>query len=79
MEFVVGYVALGTHKLSKEMMKEYCEKVDKDRTFNTITNNCQAWVQSVLKELVDNKHLSQLAYDEFKKNNDITPLFPLSG
>lgn len=73
-ESVVGYLALGTHKLTKEMMKEYCEKVDKDRTFNTITNNCQAWVQSVLKELVDNKHLSQLAYDEFKKNTDILPL-----
>lgn len=74
MEFVVGYVALGTHKLTKKMMKGYCDKVDKDRAFNTITNNCQAWVQSVLKELVNNKHLSQLAYVEFKKNIGVNPL-----
>jgi hypothetical protein len=71
---LVGYASQGSYKLTQDMMNNYCDEIDEDRTFNTITNNCQAWVQSVLNKLIHKKHISQLAFDEFKRDNKITPL-----
>ena len=67
---LIGY----SNNLTHEEMNKICFNVSKDRIFNTITNNCQEWVKSVLVELVKNKNLSQLCLDELKENKEIIPL-----
>lgn len=67
---LVGY----SSKLTHETMDEICCKISNDRIFNTLFNNCQEWVKSVLFELVKTGHLSHLSMEELTENNEITPL-----
>jgi hypothetical protein len=68
---VIGILA---PDFNHEMMDYYCKKVYQDRIFNTLTNNCQDWVQSVLIELVKDKHLLQKDYDMLIRNDKMIPL-----
>jgi len=68
---LVGYSSL---QLTHENMEDICINITKDRIFNTIGNNCQEWVKSVLSELVKTGNLSHLCLEELKKDNEITPL-----
>jgi hypothetical protein len=67
---LVGY----SSKLTHEEMDNICKKISKDRIFNTLANNCQEWVKSVLSELVNSGNLSHLSLKELQENNEITPL-----
>jgi hypothetical protein len=71
---LVGYTAQDSNALSKDKLIEYCDNIDKDRVFNILTNNCQEWVKSVLKELIENKHLPFSACDMLKGNDKMIPL-----
>jgi hypothetical protein len=55
-------------------MNNICFKLSKNRTFNTLTNNCQNWVESVLIELVKTGNISKLCLEELENNNEILPL-----
>jgi hypothetical protein len=67
---LVGYSC----KLTHEEMNEICSNLSKDRTFSTLTNNCQKWVESVLAELVNTGNLNKLCLEELKEDNEIIPL-----
>jgi polyhydroxyalkanoate synthesis regulator phasin len=56
-------------------MVEIFEKITTERFFNTLTNNCQEKVKSILDELVKNGNLSRLSLDELKEENEITFIF----
>jgi hypothetical protein len=68
---LVGY---SSTNLTPEKILEICEKINQNRIFNNITNNCQQWIISVLNELVNQGYLSHLVLEELKINNEITPL-----
>jgi uncharacterized protein YaeQ len=68
---LVGY---SSGKFTHEEMINSCKKITEGRVFNTLTNNCQEWVKVVLSELVKTGNLSNLALEELKDNNEITPL-----
>lgn len=72
----VSYLVLVGHSstLTHEEMMDICSDLSKNRGFNTISNNCQEWVKSVLYELVRTGHLSHLCLEELKENNEIVPL-----
>ena len=55
-------------------MENICNKITKDRVFNTLTNNCQEWVKSVLSELVNAGYLPQSRLEKVKEDNEIAPL-----
>jgi hypothetical protein len=55
-------------------MNNICSKLSNNRTFNTVTNNCQKWVETVLVELVKTGNLSKLCLEELENNNEILPL-----
>jgi hypothetical protein len=67
---LVGY----SSKLNHEEMSNICSKLTENRTFNTLTNNCQKWVESVLVELANTGNISKLCLEELKNNNEIVPL-----
>jgi len=67
---VIGY----SSKLTHETMDEICCQISNNRIFNTLVNNCQEWVKSVLLELVNTGNLSSLSMEELTENNEITPL-----
>jgi len=68
---LVGY---SSYKLTHEEMINICTEVSKNRVFNTIINNCQEWVKTVLSELIDKGYLSKSSLDDFISENKITPL-----
>ena len=67
---LVGY---STNLIPKDM-NGICQKVSKNRKFNTLTNNCQEWVKSCLIELVNDGKISPLCLEQLKENNEIIPL-----
>ena len=66
----IGYAS----KLTHTQMIEYCDEITRNRIFNTIGNNCQRWVISLLIKLIEKDHLYCKCYDILKQDNEITPL-----
>lgn len=73
----VGY----SGKLTHEEMVKICIQLSKNRIFNTVSNNCQSWVNSVLVELINKGFLSQHSWDDFllENKNEIRPLLGWSN
>jgi hypothetical protein len=69
-KILVGYSKNLTHK----KMDEICKNITENWNYKLISNNCQDWVNNVLKELVNQNYLSPNSYEELKINNEITPL-----
>jgi hypothetical protein len=67
---IVGYSA----NLTPEQMNELCSEVSFERHFNTLTNNCQEWIKSVLKELVNTEKIPKFYLERLEELNLITPL-----
>lgn len=68
---LVGY---SSASFTDAEMVKICDNITQDRVFNTLTNNCQEWVKSVLDRLVEQRFLANANYELLKEGNDITPL-----
>lgn len=66
LDHLIGYSSQSSNELTHDKMIEYCDKITEDRIFNTIGNNCQEWVKSVLIELFKYGHLSSFCYEVLK-------------
>jgi len=72
---LVGY----SGKLTHEEMHKICTQLTANRFFNTLSNNCQSWVNTVLLELVNTGNLSELTLENFILENQISPLLGWSN